>query len=127
MPAPRAAHLFALSWHWRNKTPKLFQNLAKSRAVKRDETSRLHSVIRLFGYSVISLLPSSLLHAETGSAIVTGGGEVKFENAETNWVKNAEGGLDLILRFTEGGSYTLPGVSQVRLLAVGGGGGGGGS
>ena len=67
------------------------------------------------------------LHAETGSAIVTGGGEVKFENAETNWVKNAEGGLDLILRFTEGGSYTLPGVSQVRLLAVGGGGGGGGS
>ena len=55
------------------------------------------------------------------AAIVTGGGEVKFENAETNWVKNAEGGYDLLLRFTEGGSYTLPGVSQVRLLAVGGG------
>lgn len=65
-----------------------------------------------------------------GSAVVTGGGTVEYKNADSvTWV-----GSDLLLKFTTNstsalapGSFTLPGVSQLRILAVGGGGGGGGA
>ena len=113
---------------------KLFQNLAKSRAVKRDVPvasgwARLsHSIIRLFGYSIISLfLPSSLLAADfSGSAFVSGE-KVEFTNvAATNWVNG-----ELVLKWTNTAesvakSFTLPeGTTIADVLVVGGGGAGG--
>ena len=75
-------------------------------------------------------VPCSLLSAETGSAVVNGGGEVKFENAaSTNWVANANGGFDFLLTFEnseDAASFTLPGATKAEILAIGGGGGGGG-
>jgi len=62
----------------------------------------------------------------SGSATVPGGGVVTFEDASiTNWVDG-----DLVLIYTnatETGSFTLPGITAARILAIGGGGGGGGA
>ena len=72
-------------------------------------------------------------HAEeTGSAVVSGGGVVEFSGASaTNWVYNADtSSYDFILTFANSaaaGSFTLPGTTAARILAVGGGGGGGGT
>ena len=74
-------------------------------------------------------------HAEDfdGSAVVSGGGTVEFAGASwTNWVYNADtASYDFILAFTStnpaAGSFTLPGMTKARILAVGGGGGGGGT
>ncbi|MBQ3342755.1 MAG: hypothetical protein IJG84_12720, partial [Kiritimatiellae bacterium] len=67
-----------------------------------------------------------------GSAVVSGGGEVEFTGASTtNWVYNADtDSYDFILTFanaSSAGSFTLPGTTSARILAVGGGGGGGGA
>ena len=115
--------------------PKLFQNLAKSRTVKRDATSRLHSVIRSFGYSIISLLISlpCSLYAIDGEETVEGGGVIKFTGAaEKSWVTYTEGGQtkkDLLLKYTvdSTGTFELPGATKAQILMVGGGGGGGGA
>ena len=68
----------------------------------------------------------------SGSAVVSGGGVVDFTGASTtNWVYNADtSSYDFILTFTNtssDGSFTLPGTTKARILAVGGGGGGGGA
>ena len=68
----------------------------------------------------------------TGSAEVSGGGVVEFAGASaTNWVYNADtSSYDFILTFANSaaaGSFTLPGTTKARILAVGGGGGGGGT
>ncbi|MBO7683373.1 MAG: hypothetical protein J6T51_01450, partial [Kiritimatiellae bacterium] len=72
----------------------------------------------------------SLADEIDGSALVPGGGTVDFTGASaTNWVYNADtSSYDLILTFTNAtsaGSFTLPGTTKARILAVGGGGGGG--
>ena len=61
----------------------------------------------------------------SGTVDVTGA-PISFQGAaETNWVKNAKGGYDFLLKFTGAGTYTLPGTTKARILAIGGGGGGG--
>ena len=58
----------------------------------------------------------------SGTEYVTGA-PVSFAGAtSTNWVDG-----DLLLKFEGAGSFTLPGSSIARILAVGGGGGGGGA
>ena len=67
------------------------------------------------------------------SVVVPGGGTVSFTGAASmNWVHNdATGSDELVLVFTNSASttssFTLPGTTAARILAVGGGGGGGGS
>ena len=62
----------------------------------------------------------------SGAAVVNGGGTVSFAGASsTNWIDG-----ELVLTYsnaTAASSFTLPGLSRARILAVGGGGGGGGS
>ena len=78
----------------------------------------------------VAILPLLSLPARgeavSGSARVPGGGVVTFAGAsETNWVDGS-----LILYYTDptaSGSFTLPGTTSARILAVGGGGGGGGA
>ena len=90
---------------------------------KRQTTTRAGLCLAL-----VVALAAPAAHASTGSAVVAGGGEVSFENATTNWVANADGGLDFVMVFSktnEAASFTLPGMTSMRVLAVGGGGGGG--
>ena len=57
-----------------------------------------------------------------GSAEVTGATVSYVGQVSTNWI-----GGELLLTFSGGGGFELPGTTIARILAVGGGGGGGGS
>ena len=55
----------------------------------------------------------------SGEAVVPGGGTVSFTGASsTNWVDG-----ELVLVYTNAATFTLPGTTKARVLAVGGGGG----
>ena len=105
---------------------KLFQNLAKSSAVKRDAAVRgLTALPALLLASSLFSLPPSLLAADfSGSATMPGGAKVDFQNvAATNWV-----GGELVLKYTTttgSHGFTLPGTAIADVLVVGGGGAGG--
>ena len=57
-----------------------------------------------------------------GQVEITGAPVSFVGAASTNWVDG-----DLLIEFTGAGSFTLPGTTKARILAVGGGGGGGGT
>ena len=80
--------------------------------------------------SLTALLAMTAGAVDGTYTIPTGGGVVAVTNADdVTWL-----GDDLLIKFTVDststlapGSFTLPGLSQVRILAIGGGGGGGGA
>ena len=87
-----------------------------------------HSIMRLFDYSIISLLLLSLapITARANSVWdLVESGDITWEGATTNWVDG-----DLILKWTNPetpGALTLPGYAKAWILEVGGGGAGGDS
>ena len=96
-------------------------------------TMKVVSKVLLLGV-VLFLLPMSA-YALEGTQVVSGGGEIEFAGAtETNWVKNALGGYDFLIVYTntvaaagEEAFFKFPGTTKARILAIGGGGGGGGA
>ena len=61
--------------------------------------------------------------AAEGEETLPGGGTVSYVGA----AEVGRIGTDLLLKFTGAGTFTLPGTTKARVLAVGGGGGGGGN
>ena len=100
------------------------ETLAKAR----ERVCSLRTLACAFSLATILAMPAGAVDGTY--TIPTGGGVVAVTNAdEVTWV-----GDDLLIKFTTNstsalapGSFTLPGVSKVRILAIGGGGGGGGA
>ena len=105
------------------------RELQKSKCGFLPVLSRVFSIV--FTISCLAA-PATRGESISGSATVTGGGTVSFsgDNIETNWVTNADGGRDFLIKFLPGStpsSLEFSGATLARFLAVGGGGGAGGT
>ena len=96
--------------------------------MKRDKL--MARVAWLLAIAAFTALAPQMARAVDGKEVVAGGGEISFTGAtEKSWITNPDGSQDLLLIFSDPatkGSFTFPGMTEARILAVGGGGGGAG-